>query len=125
MFARKAHDVVVMDLRRLTSTADFFVLCSADSDVQVRAIADAVSEETIGEGHAPWHVEGLRGGVWVVLDYVDVVAHIFHKETREYYNLERLWADAPSERLSDPAERKRAPRGRIKKTTPAKRVRKK
>jgi ribosome-associated protein len=124
MFSRKAHDVVIMDLRRLTSTADFFVLCSADSDVQVRAIADAVEEETSRGGQGPWHAEGLRGGVWVVLDYVDVVAHIFHRETREYYNLERLWADAPSERLVDPAEPKRTPRARTKKAAPVKRTRK-
>jgi len=97
---RKAHDVVIMDLRGLTSMADFFVICSADSDVQVKAIANAVEEGLEKKGAMPWHKES--GSVnWVLLDYVDVVLHIFHKQIRGFYNLERLWGDAGIAKVSD------------------------
>ena len=110
---KKAQDVVIMDLRGLTSMADFFVLCSADSDTQVKAIADAVEEGLEKKGSAPWHRES--GSVnWILLDYVDVVLHVFHKSTRSFYNLEKLWGDAVVERVEDtPAMPKaRAARGR-------------
>ncbi len=101
---KKAHDVVVMDLRKLSSVADFFVICSGDSDVQVRAIADAVEEGLELRGVSPWHREAGSMN-WFVLDYVDVVLHVFHKNTRSYYSLEKLWGDAAIKRLSDDAAR--------------------
>jgi len=99
-FTKKASDVVVMDLRGLTTMADFFVLCSADSDVQMRAVADAVDDGMNKLGVTPWHREG-GGASWVLLDYVDVVLHIFHTPARTFYNLEKLWGDAKISRLSD------------------------
>lgn len=99
---KKAHDVVLMNLKGLSSVTDFFVVCSADSDVQVRAIAAAVEEGLKGKGVRPWQVE--RGSSnWVILDYVDVVLHVFHKQTRPFYNLEKLWGDAVIERVEDEA----------------------
>jgi ribosome-associated protein len=98
--SKKAHDIVIMDLRGLTSIADFFVVCSADSDTQVRAIADAVEEGMDKKGSAPWHRESGSAN-WVLLDYVDVVLHVFHKNTRPFYNLEKLWGDAVFEHVSD------------------------
>ena len=98
--SKKAHDVVIMDLRGLTSIADFFVVCSADSDLQVRAIADAVEEGMDKKGSVPWHRESGSAN-WVLLDYVDVVLHVFHKNTRPFYNLEKLWGDAEFEHVSD------------------------
>jgi ribosome-associated protein len=93
--AKKAADVVVLDLAGLTEAADYFVIASGASDTQVRAIAENVIEEVErGEGGVPWHVEGLAAGRWVLLDYIDVVVHVFHHEMREYYQLERLWGDA-------------------------------
>ncbi len=90
---KKANDVVIMDLRTLSPVADFFVICSAESDIQARAIADAVEEGMEKQGSRPWHKE--KGSLnWIVLDYVDVVLHIFHKHTRSFYNLEKLWGDA-------------------------------
>lgn len=90
---KKANDVVIMDLRKLSPVADFFVICSADSDIQARAISEAVEEGMEKKGSRPWHKE--KGSLnWIVLDYVDVVLHIFHKHTRSYYNLEKLWGDA-------------------------------
>jgi len=91
-----------MDLRGLTSMADFFVVCSADSDVQIRAIADAVDEGMLAKGTAPWHRESGSSS-WVLLDFVDVVVHIFHRNTRAFYNLEKLWGDAKITRITDAA----------------------
>lgn len=110
---KKALDVVVMDLRKLSSVADFFVICSGESDIQLKAIADAVEEGLEGMGVRAWHREaGSRN--WLVLDYVDVVLHVFHKSTRSYYSLEKLWGDATIKRLSDDTARsaKRAARQR-------------
>jgi ribosome-associated protein len=98
----KGRAVLVLDLRELTSATDWFVLASGESDVQVRAIADRIEERLRQDrGVKPWHVEGLQHGRWVLLDYVDFVVHVFHREARDYYQLERLWADAPSESLSE------------------------
>jgi ribosome-associated protein len=103
---KKANDVVIMDLRKITPMTDFFVICSADSDVQIRAIADAVEEGLEVKGLTPWHREA--GSVnWILLDYVDVVLHVFHKTTRSFYNLERLWGDADIARLADRPASKR------------------
>lgn len=97
---KKASDVVVMDLRGLTTMSDFFVVCSADSDTQMKAIASAVEEGMEKKGVRPWHREA-GSAQWILLDYVDVVLHIFHKNARPYYNLERLWGDAAMERVAD------------------------
>ena len=101
---RKGRDVVLLDLRGLTSATDWFVIASGESDTQVRAIADRI-QERLREDHEekPWHVEGLQTGRWVLLDYIDFVVHVLHREARDYYLLERLWADAPSESFESTA----------------------
>lgn len=93
---KKALDIVVMDLRKIKNTVcDFFVICSANSDTQVEAIADSVEEKVHKAGEAaPFRVEGKNNNQWVLIDYVDVVAHIFLKDIREFYGLEDLWGDA-------------------------------
>ncbi len=91
---KKASDVVLMDLRKLNAPADFFVLCSADSDTHAKAIAQAVRDGADDTGVALWRSEGFRALSWVLLDYVDVVVHVFKKDVRQFYNLERLWGDA-------------------------------
>ena len=98
--AKKAQDVVILDVRGLTAMTDFFVLCSGDSEVQVKAISDGVEEGMENANSAPWHREGGSPS-WVVLDFVDVVLHVFHKTTRSYYNLEKLWGDARIQRVVD------------------------
>lgn len=90
-----------MDLRKITTMTDFFVICSGDSDTQVKAIADAVMEGMKAKGIQTWHIEGFMALHWVLLDYVDVVVHIFHKDTRNFYGLERLWGDAKFEYVED------------------------
>ncbi|MBI1798097.1 MAG: ribosome silencing factor [Candidatus Eisenbacteria bacterium] len=103
--SKKAHDLVALDLRDFGSVSDYFFICSASSDVQVKAVAEAIEERLREAGARPWHVEGLEGRRWVVLDYVDVVAHVFHQKTREYYMLDRLWGDARSVDLDlDPTD---------------------
>ena len=97
---RKGRDVVLLDLRGITSATDWFVLVSGDSDIQVRSIAERIEERLARELDArPWHVEGLKQTRWILLDYVDFVVHVFHHEARAFYDLERLWADAPVESL--------------------------
>jgi ribosome-associated protein len=92
---RKASDVVVLDLRGISTATDYFVIASGNSDVQVKAISDHVRDELKKDSVRPEHLEGLRGGRWVLMDYVDFVVHVFHPQAREFYQLERLWGDAP------------------------------
>ena len=101
MLSKKGSDVVLLELKKLSNATDYFVLCSADSDTQVRAIADAVRGGMEEKGVLLYHNEGYHALTWVILDYVDVVAHVFHKESRTFYNLERLWSDAKRTDISD------------------------
>lgn len=111
--AKKASNVVMMDLRKITSTTDFFVICSADSDTQVKAIADSIRDGTEAFDSGPWQYEGYQALSWVILDFVDVVAHVFHKDSRSFYKLERLWGDAEiKEVLEDGTVKKRTARPR-------------
>ena len=92
--AKKAEDVVILDLRGLSDVCDFFVIASGQADVQVRAIARAIAEGLRGIGQSPVGTEGVEEGRWALLDFVDVVVHVFRPEVREYYQIERLWNDA-------------------------------
>jgi ribosome-associated protein len=101
MLSKKAKDVVMLDIRGLTDISDFFVICSAESDTQLRAVADAVSDGMAKVGIKPWRSEGWQGGQWIIIDFVEVVCHILYKDAREFYKIERLWSDAKVEKLSD------------------------
>ena len=92
----KAHDVLLLDLRKVTDMADFFVVGSGTSDTHVRATAGHVIETLKREGLTVNSVEGMEQGRWVLLDYVDFVVHVFHPSLRSFYQLERLWGDAPA-----------------------------
>ena len=98
---KKAEDVVIMDLKNLTSITDYFVICSGDSDMQVRAISDHIKEKLAQENIKIWHVEGYRSMNWILMDLVDVVIHIFKPEVREFYALEKLWGDAKMTKVED------------------------
>ena len=93
--SKKAERIVVLDVSQQLVITDHFVICSGNTERQVRTVAEAI-ERRLLEDHAvkPFRREGEREGRWVLLDYVDFVVHVFHKEDREYYNLERLWSDA-------------------------------
>ncbi len=93
---RKAAEIVTLDLRGLSEAADFFIVASGTSDTHVRGVADAIIERLGRLGFEPHHIEGRTSGRWVLLDFVDFVVHLFHPETRAFYQLERLWNDAPS-----------------------------
>lgn len=101
IFNKKGYDVRIMDLRKIASFTDYFVICSADSDTQVKAIADEIDDKLREEGIRFWHEEGYKALSWVLLDYVDVVVHIFKKQARDFYKLEKLWGDAPTEEVAD------------------------
>jgi len=98
---KKAEDVVILDLRRLTNVTDYFVICSGQTDLQVRAISNAVIDGLRQKKIKPWHIEGYEVSSWVLLDFVDVVVHIFQPPIRDYYRLEELWGDAPVTIVAD------------------------
>ena len=91
----KGEDIVVLDLRKITSVSDFFIITTGNSSVHVRAIADEIKEKLKKESDTkPWHIEGFEAQKWILLDYVDIVVHVFDSKTRSYYMLEKLWEDA-------------------------------
>ena len=93
---KKGNDIVRLDLRNIfSSVSDYFVICHADSSTQVKAIANSVEEEIFkATQQEPWRKEGLEYGEWILLDYVDIVVHIFRTDKREFYGVEDLWGDA-------------------------------
>lgn len=93
---RKGRDVTVLDLRGLSSATDFFLIVTGTSDIHVRSVAEHIMEELKRDGVRPDHVEGMQGGRWVLIDYIDFVVHVFHPAARDFYQLERLWGDAPA-----------------------------
>lgn len=102
MLERKAEDITVLDVHELTTLTDKFVVCHASTDVQIKAIANNVSQATKEQlGEKAWKEEGMESRRWVILDYVNVVVHIFKQELREYYSLERMWNDAPLTKIED------------------------
>jgi ribosome-associated protein len=96
MLDKKALDVTVLDLKEIKhAVADYFVICTGSSDTQIDAIADSVEDKVKKQsGQSPWKREGFQQKEWILIDYVDVVVHVFSKDKREFYGLEELWADA-------------------------------
>ncbi len=92
---KKAFDILILDLRGITYITDYFVICSASNPTQVGAVSDSVDQKLGRAGVSPSHIEGKDGANWVLMDYGDVVVHVFDEQTRLYYNLEKLWGDAP------------------------------
>lgn len=103
MLERKARDIVQLDVREVTTLANYFIICHGTSETQIAAIANHVDDQTRTVcGEKPWRREGLEGRKWIVLDYVDVVVHVFSEEYREYYDLEKMWSDAVRTEIRDP-----------------------
>lgn len=100
---KKAVEITVMDVRKVTDVTRFFVVCSGQSSTQVKAIADHLIDSCRESGLEIYHVEGYDSLRWVLIDLVDIVVHVFQPDVRRYYQLERLWGDAPTERLDEPA----------------------
>lgn len=99
--SKKGFDVKILKLKKLSSVCDYFVICSGSVDIHVKAIADAIEEGLKHKGIYPSHREGSEGARWVLLDYFDVVIHVFNEEARQFYALEKLWGDAPVEILDE------------------------
>lgn len=97
---KKAQEIVLLDIGDLSSIADYFIICHGEAELQVKAIADNIMEKTSVQGVEVWHYEGYEHLHWILLDYVDVVVHIFLEDYRRFYNLERLWGDAEVEAFS-------------------------
>ena len=95
---KKAGRIVVFDVRGLSSLMDFFIVCHGTSEAQVKAIVDNIRK---GTENKPRHLEGYENQNWILLDYFDIVVHVFKKDERDYYELERLWADAPIKEIND------------------------
>lgn len=104
MQEKKATDILLMDLRKVkNAVADFFILCSGNSDKQLDAISRSVEEEVAKAlKENPWHTEGKNNKEWMLLDYIDVVVHVFRKDRREFYALEKLWGDADFTEIEEP-----------------------
>ena len=98
--SRKAQDIVVLDVHPFSSVADRFLICSGTSDRQIKAIADAIEDELTKQGEKPLAIEGYDQATWILIDCADMILHIFDEETRDFYNLEHLWHQAP--RISVP-----------------------
>lgn len=100
LLERNAREPVVLDLRGLSDATDYFLIASGDSDTHARAIAESVRERLDAAGFQPIGVEGTSGGRWILMDYVNLVVHVFLPRVRGFYQLERLWGDAPSVHLA-------------------------
>ena len=98
---KKACDLVVLDVREHTSIADYFILCSGRSDRQVQSIAQGLEEDCVQEGIKPFAVEGTQRGHWVLMDFSDVIVHIFYEPVRQFYDLDGLWGHAPKAKLPE------------------------
>ncbi|NLT50186.1 MAG: ribosome silencing factor [Ignavibacteria bacterium] len=101
ILSKKGYDIKILELRNVSSIADYFIICSADSDTQVKAIADEIDKQLRERGIKYSNLEGYDTLNWVLVDYFDVIVHIFKKEAREYYNLEKFWGDAPVTDIKD------------------------
>lgn len=99
---KKARDLVVMEVRDVTSIGDYFIICAGSSDRQVQSIAQGIEENLSEAGHPPLSVEGVHRGHWVLMDFSDVIVHIFYEPVREFYDLEGLWGHAPRVELPEP-----------------------
>ena len=109
---KKQRNLVILNIQNITSFADYTVICSGTSDRQVQSIASSIEERMKKAGTLPLGVEGEKGGRWVLMDYADIVVHVFYEPVREFYDIERLWSDAPKmEVADDTVEVKSLPRG--------------
>jgi ribosome-associated protein len=101
LLKKKAKDLTILNVKAISSFTDYFVICSGSSDRQVQALADAIRENMKKSGILPLGIEGASIGKWILMDYNDVIVHIFFEPTREFYDIERLWPDVPRMDMAD------------------------
>ena len=99
---KKGFDVRILKLTDISSICDYFVIVSGSADIHVKAIAEEIYDGLARDGIKPSYREGVQEGNWILLDYIDVVVHVFYEPTRQFYSLEKLWGDAPVEQLTEP-----------------------
>lgn len=105
---KKAQDIILLEVSQLTTYADYFLICSGRSSIQVKAIVASIEQELKERGIRPLHIEGQSEARWVLMDYDELIVHVFHEEARGFYDLERLWKDVPSTTFGDPVEQANA-----------------
>jgi len=98
---KKGYDIVVLDVKKVSSLTEYFIVCSSDSDPQTRSMTNHIKKELSKKKIKPFQIEGLDYCDWVLMDYFDVVIHIFKKEMRDFYNIERLWGDAKIKKIKN------------------------
>jgi ribosome-associated protein len=114
--SKKASDITILDISEIATFANYFLICTGDSSRQIQAIADEVEAKLKESGRRPNHIEGYRNAEWVLLDYIDLVVHIFSKSARNFYDLERLWRDAKkldARKILRPPGRRPTPKKRM------------
>lgn len=121
---KKADKVVILNIKKLSGVSDFLLICSAESERQVQAIADSIEDGLRKKGERPLGIEGVTEGRWALIDYVDVVVHIFLEPVRSFYDLEGLWAEAPATEVKDKPAPKKAAKPEKAKPAAAKAVKK-
>jgi len=99
--SKKGYDIVTLDVKKISSLTEYFIICSSDSDPQTRSIMNSIKKDLSKKKIKPYQIEGLDYCDWVLMDYFDVVVHIFKKEVREFYDIERLWADAKIKKIKN------------------------
>ena len=104
MLEKKAVNIKIIDVRDITTLTDIFIICTSNSNPQTKAISDNINQKMKIHGLTPWHIEGYETLDWVLIDYVNIVIHIFNSDTRNYYNLENLWADGKITLIEDSYE---------------------
>ena len=98
---KKGHSIVILDVKKLSSLTDYFIICTSDSDPQSRAIANHIKKDLSKKKVKPFQIEGFDNLEWILMDYFDIVIHIFKKEIREFYDIERLWGDAKTTKIDN------------------------
>ncbi len=104
ILSKKGKNIKILEMGKISSIADRFIICSGDSDLHVKAIADEIDKDLRDKGIKCYHKEGYDSLNWVILDYFDTVVHVFRESSRNYYNLEKLWGDAPFEIIEESYE---------------------
>ena len=101
LYNKKAHNIKLLHVKDQTTITDYFVICTGNSNTQIKALADELDMKTSEKGLAPSSMEGFSEATWIVMDYASVIVHIFNRESREFYNLEKLWSEATEVDISD------------------------
>ena len=102
---KKAKNIIILNMQKVTSFADYSIVCSGNSDRQVQSIAQAIEENMKKNGFLPLGIEGEKTAQWILMDYADIIVHVFYEPVRDLYDMERLWSDAPRMEIDNDAER--------------------